>query len=135
MRIDRMDADVLQAIIETLPMEITVIDANDEVIGWNRHEKRLFHRPMSSMGLNFRQCHPAESLHMVERIVNEMKQGQRDVARFWIDMAVPTDTKKHKILIEFYALRNPTGQYLGCMECARDVQDIRDLEGQKRLLD
>lgn len=135
MRIDRMDADVLQAIIETLPMEITVIDANDEVIGWNKHEKRLFHRPMSSMGLNFRQCHPAESLHMVERIVNEMKQGQRDAARFWIDMSVPTDTKKHKILIEFYALRNPTGQYLGCMECARDVQYIRELEGQKRLLD
>jgi DUF438 domain-containing protein len=53
-----METAVLQAALEALPLEITVIDANDEVIGWNKHERRLFHRPLSSMGLNFRQCHP-----------------------------------------------------------------------------
>jgi DUF438 domain-containing protein len=129
-----MDSNVLLALIETLPMEITVIDANDEVIGWNRHENRLFRRPMTSMGLNFRQCHPEESLSKVEQIVDEMKAGRRDMARFWIDLAVPGDTKKHKILIEFYALRDASGKYLGCMECTQDVEHIRHLEGEKRLL-
>ena len=135
MLIDRMDQETLLALIETLPMEITVIDANDEVVGWNRHERRLFHRPMSSMGLNFRQCHPEQSLSMVEQIVAEMREGRRDMARFWIDMPVGSDEKPHKILIEFYALRNPAGAYLGCMECAQDVEHIRQLQGQKRLLD
>jgi uncharacterized protein len=135
MRIEQMNEEMVQALIETLPAEITVIDANDEVVGWNKHETRLFHRPMTAMGLNFRQCHPEASLPLVEKIVEEMRAGRRDLARFWIDLAVPNDTAKHKILIEFYALRNPAGQYLGCMECTQDVEHIRQLQGQKRLLD
>ncbi len=135
MKIDQMNEAMVQSLIETLPMELTVIDANDEVVGWNRHETRLFRRPMTSMGLNFRQCHPEKSLHMVEQIVSEMKSGQREMCRFWIDLPVPTDTKPHKILIEFYALRDPAGKYLGCLECTQDVQHIRDLQGQKRLMD
>jgi len=39
------------------------------------------------------------------------------------------------VLIEFFALRGEGGQYLGCMEVVQDVEDIRRLEGEKRLLD
>jgi DUF438 domain-containing protein len=133
--IDRLSEAMVRAMWEALPCEVTIIDANDEVAGWNQHETRLFHRPMSSMGLNFRECHPEESLHKVEQIVGEMRAGTRDRARFWIDMGVKGDAEKHKILIEFFALRDEKGTYLGCMECTQDVQEIRKLEGQKRLLD
>jgi DUF438 domain-containing protein len=133
--IDMMNETVVKAVIEHLPVEITVIDANDEVIGWNKNENRLFKRPHTSMGLNFRQCHPKESLDMVEKIVAEMKAGTRDKVRFWIDMGVKEAEKPHKILIEFFALRTPEGKYVGCMECVQDVHDIMHLEGQKRLLD
>jgi len=51
---DRMDEKLVRAVIETMPAEITVIDANDEVVAWNKSDRRLFHRPQSSMGLNFR---------------------------------------------------------------------------------
>jgi hypothetical protein len=133
--IDRMNEKILQAVIETLPIEITVIDDKDEVIGWNQHTTRLFRRPRSSMGLNFRQCHPEKSLSMVEKIIDEMKNNARDTARFWIDLPVGEDAKKHKILIEFFALRDDTGKYMGCMECTRDIEEIQQLQGQKRLLD
>ena len=135
MLVDQMNKEMLLALIETLPAEITIIDANDEVVGWNKHEDRIFRRPLTSMGLNFRQCHPEASLHIVERIVDYMKQGRRDMARFWIDLAIPGAAAKHKILIEFYALRDPSGTYLGCMEVSQDVEHIRHLEGEKRLLD
>lgn len=133
--IDRMSEETVRAMLEAMPIETTVIDAKDEVIGWNKHETRLFHRPMASMGLNFRDCHPQESLPMVEKIVAEMKSGARDKVRFWIDLPVPPEGAKHKILIEFYALRDSRGRYLGCMECTQDVQDIMELKGQKRLMD
>jgi DUF438 domain-containing protein len=133
---DRMDAKMVAAMIETLPVEITVIDANDEVVGWNQHDRRIFKRPMTSMGLNFRQCHPEASLPKVVRIVEEMRSGARHKARFWIDLPMAGDGgRPHKILIEFYALRDPAGKYLGCMECTQDVEEIRGLTGQKRLLD
>ena len=133
--IDRMSEEIVKAMLEALPVETTVIDAHDEVVGWNKHETRLFHRPMSSMGLNFRECHPAESLARVEQIVNEMREGKRDKARFWLNLAVEGADRKHRILIEFYALRDASGAYLGCMECTQDVQEIMELTGEKRLLD
>jgi hypothetical protein len=133
--IDRMSEDVVRAILETIPVETTVIDANDEVIGWNKHETRIFHRPMSAMGLNFRGCHPEESLPKVIRIVEELRSGARDKARFWVDIEVVPGQGKHKVLIEFFALRAPDGTYLGCLECSQDVQDIMGLTGQRRLLD
>ena len=134
MLFDRMDEKMVQAMIETVPIEITVIDANDEVVGWNQHESRLFKRPMGSLGMNFRQCHPGESLARVEQIVREMKAGTRNKATFWIDLRLGPDGKRHKMLIEFYALRDYDGTYLRCMECTQDVQEIRELEGEKRLL-
>ncbi|HVO38441.1 MAG TPA: PAS domain-containing protein [Spirochaetia bacterium] len=130
-----MSEAVVRAMFETVPMEITIIDAKDEVVGWNKHDTRIFRRPLGSMGLNFRDCHPEESLPRVVRIVEEMRNGTRDTARFWLDLALQPGTPKHKILIEFFALRDERGSYLGCMECTQDIEEIRGLEGQKRLLD
>ncbi|MCX6558129.1 MAG: PAS domain-containing protein [Candidatus Aminicenantes bacterium] len=130
---DRMDEKLVRAVIETIPAEITVIDANDEVVAWNRHENRLFHRPMTSMGLNFRKCHPEHSLAKVEQIVGEMKAGKRQEARFWIQAKVGDG--RHMVLLEYFALRGEDGQYLGCLEVTQDIEDHRRLEGEKRLLD
>ncbi|HSQ35140.1 MAG TPA: PAS domain-containing protein [Candidatus Binatia bacterium] len=130
---DRMDEKLVRAVIETIPAEITVIDADDEVVAWNRHENRLFHRPMTSMGLNFRKCHPAQSLAKVEQIVAEMKAGTRQNARFWIQAKVGAE--RHLVLIDFFALRDEGGSYLGCLEVTQDVEAHRSLEGEKRLLD
>lgn len=135
MLFDRMSADMVKAMIEAIPAEVTVIDANDEVVGWNKHETRLFHRPMTSIGMNFRECHPKKSLEMVEKLIAEMKDGKREKVTFWIDLPVGPEKKVHKILIEFFALRGEKGKYLGCLEFTQDVQAIRELQGQKRLMD
>jgi len=130
---DRMDEKLVKAVMETIPAEITVIDANDEVVAWNRHENRLFHRPMTSMGLNFRKCHPEHSLGKVEQIVAEMKAGTRKKARFWIRAKVGED--RHLALIEFFALHDEGGKYLGCLEVTQDIEEQLHLKGERRLLD
>jgi hypothetical protein len=134
MLFDKISDEMMKSIIERIPAEITVIDANDEVVGWNKHETRLFKRPMETMGMNFRECHPQKSLAMAEKIVAEMKAGAREKARFWIDLEVEKGGPRHKILIEFYALRDDNKKYIGCLEFTQDVEEIRRLEGQKRLL-
>ncbi|MCU0237512.1 MAG: PAS domain-containing protein [Acidobacteria bacterium] len=130
---DRMDEKMVKAALETIPAEITVIDANDEVVAWNKNDQRLFHRPQTSMGLNFRKCHPASSLGKVEQIVSEMKAGTRQSARFWIQAKV--NNERHLVVIEFFALRGEGGEYLGCMEVTQDIEELRHLEGERRLLD
>jgi hypothetical protein len=113
MLFDKMSADMVKAMIECIPAEVT----------------------MEAMGMNFRECHPEKSLAMVEKLIAEMKTGARDKVRFWIDLEVKKGEPKHKILIEFYALRDEKKKYIGCLEFTQDVQEIRRLEGQKRLMD
>jgi DUF438 domain-containing protein len=133
--IGKLSPNVLDAVLETLPIEFSVLDANDHVVGWNKHKTRIFKRPESAIGLNVRNCHPHHSLHKVETILSEMRQGTRDKAQFWIDLKMETMEAPQKILIEYYALRDAQGNYLGCLEASQNITDKQHLTGEKRLLD
>jgi len=126
---------LLESVLENLPIEFSVLGADDKVVAWNKHETRLFKRPPGALGRNVRDCHPKKSLDKVEQILAEMKAGKRDKARFWIDMALGADLRPQKVLIEYYALRDGQGRYLGCMEASQNITEHRELEGQKRLMD
>jgi len=125
---------ILDAMLETLPVEFSIVDTEDRVLAWNKHETRIFKRPEGVVGRSVRDCHPKKSLDKVEAILREMKAGTRDRARFWIDLPIGEGGREHKVLIEYYALRTPDGDYLGCMECSQDVTEIQGLSGEKRLL-
>ena len=64
-----------------------------------------------------------------------MKRGERDRARFWIDLPLEGYDEKQKILIEYYALRDAEGKYLGCLEASQNITELQQLAGQQRLLD
>jgi PAS domain S-box-containing protein len=133
--IGKTSEEEYDAILETIPIEFSVLDKNDEVLAWNKHETRIFKRPEAALGRNVRQCHPQKSLVKVEQILSEMKSGKRDVAEFWIDLPIGEGGAKRKILIRYFALRNKRGEYLGCLEASQDVTDIKKITGEKRLLD
>ena len=57
--------ELIEAIIETIPVEISALDINDEVLMWNKHETRIFKRPEVALGRNVRKCHPEKSLAKV----------------------------------------------------------------------
>jgi PAS domain S-box-containing protein len=124
---------VLEVLLETIPIEFSVIDENDKAQAWNKHETRIFKRPVSVIDRDVRDCHPRKSLHKVEQILQEMKEGTRDKARFWIDLTI--DGNPQKVLIEYYALRDTNGKYVGCLEATQNITDIQTLTGEKRLLD
>ncbi|OYT53420.1 MAG: diguanylate cyclase [Candidatus Altiarchaeales archaeon ex4484_2] len=133
--IGELPKDVLDALLETLPLEYSVLDENDKVLAWNKHKTRTFKRPEAALGLDVRKCHPRESLNKVEQILKEMKSGERDKARFWVNIPPREGIDKRRILIEYYALRDKEGKYLGCMEASQDITDLQELRGEKRLLD
>ena len=133
--IGKLSNDLIKALFETVPFEFSVIDAEDKVIGWNKHDSRVFKRPEKVLGRDVRLCHPKQSLDRVEELLDEMKAGTRDSARFWIDFPIGVDKKKEKILIEYYALRNDHGEYLGCIEVTQNIQSILSITGEKRLME
>jgi PAS domain S-box-containing protein len=133
--IGKLPEDILQAVLETIPLEFSVIDRNEKVLAWNKHSTRIFKRPEAVVGRDVRNCHPKKSLGKVEQILEEMKAGKRDMARFYIDLPLGPKQEKHKVLIEYYALRDNHGTYLGCLEASQNIAELQKLSGEKRLLD
>jgi PAS domain S-box-containing protein len=133
--IGELPEDFIDVVLETIPVEISIVDKDDNVVAWNKHATRIFKRPEAVVGRNVRNCHPKKSLGKVEQILEEMKAGKREKARFWIDLTFDENTPPHKVMIEYYALRDKNGGYLGCLEASQDITDLQKLTGQQRLLD
>jgi len=133
--IGKPNNEELEAILETMPIEFSVLDKNDKVLAWNKHETRIFKRPQGALGKNVRNCHPPKSLDKVEKIISEMKAGKREIAEFWIDLPIGKEGSKRKIYIRYFALRDKDGKYLGCLEASIDITDIQKIKGEKRLID
>lgn len=133
--IGKLPEDILEAVLETVPIEFSVVDRDDKVLGWNKHQTRVFKRPTAVIGKDVRNCHPQKSLDKVEKILQEMKEGKRDKARFWIDLPIGPDKEKQKVLIEYYALRGPERMYIGCLEVTQNIGELQSIVGEKRLLD
>jgi len=125
----------LEAILETIPIEFSVLDKDDNVLAWNKHETRIFKRPEGALGRNVKKCHPEKSLAKVEQILIEMKNGTRDKAQFWIDLPIGEKGTKNKVLIGYYALRDEKGNYIGCLEASQNIMPIQKIQGEKRLID
>ncbi len=125
-----LDRDVLAAILNTLPVELSFIDHEDRVRYFSHeHGEKIFPRSRGAIGMEVQNCHPPKSLHMVNQILADFKAGARDVAEFWIDMG------ERKVHIRYWPVRAPDGRYLGTLETVQDVTAIRSLTGERRLLD
>ncbi len=125
-----LDRDVLAAMLNTLPLEVSFVDADDRVQYFSHeHAAKIFPRTRGAIGRAVQQCHPPGSVHKVNAILASFKAGARSVAEFWIDMG------PRKVHIRYFAVRSPEGQYLGCMETVQDVTAIQALQGERRLVD
>jgi PAS domain S-box-containing protein len=124
-----LSREELDAIFNTLPLDLTYVDKDDTVRYFNQPKERIFVRTKAVIGRKVEHCHPQKSLHIVKQILKNFKNGSRDEANFWINL------KGKLVLIRFYPIRNINGDYLGCLEIMQDVTDIKMLQGEKRLLD
>jgi PAS domain S-box-containing protein len=126
--IENLSKNALEAVMNTLPVEVSFVDENDTVQYFNKNGNRIFPRPRTIIGRKVQNCHPQQSVHIVNQLLDEMKQGKRDVAEFWIDV------KGRKIYIRYFAVRDENKKYLGCLEVSQDITDVKKIEGEKRLL-
>jgi PAS domain S-box-containing protein len=127
--LETLSTEVLEAIFDTLPVDITFVDETDTVRYYSRGEKRIFKRSPAVIGKKVQQCHPQQSIHKVNQVVSDLKSGKRDVAEFWIEL------KGRRIYIRYFPVRDKAGKYLGVLEVSQDITDLQKITGEKRLLD
>mgnify|MGYP000931498358 CR=1 FL=1 len=119
----------INLMLTNLPVDITFVDENDKVCFFSQTSERIFVRTAAIIGRSVQNCHPPQSVHVVQGIVDDFRAGKRDVAEFWIQMGGKF------VHIRYFALRDAQGAYKGVIEVTQDVSAIRALEGERRLLD
>lgn len=118
----------LTALFNLLPLDITFVDKDDKVKFFSLGPHRIFDRNRAIIGRSVQLCHPPGSVHIVEQILSDFKSGKESKAAFWLNF------KDMFVYIEYVALRNENGEYLGVIECTQDLTHYRQLEGEQRLL-
>jgi DUF438 domain-containing protein len=118
----------LEAVLNGLTVDITFVGADDRVRYFNQAADRVFTRTRAIIGRKVQQCHPPDSVHIVERILRDFKSGAQSSAAFWVQMGGKF------VHIEYVALRDKEGRYLGTLEISQDLAAKRALRGERRLL-
>ena len=118
-----------ELIFNHLPVDITFVDENDTVKFFSTPKHRIFPRTTSIIGRAVQNCHPHESVEIVNKIVASFKNGEKDVASFWLHMGPKF------VLIQYFAVRDENKAYRGVLEVSQEISEIQKLEGERKLLD
>lgn len=125
----QLTVEQIKLLFNHLPVDITFVDENNKVKYFSTPKKRIFPRTKSVIGRDVHNCHPPESVHVVEQIVESFRKGEKEVASFWINM------KGERLLIQYFAIRDEDRNYKGLVEVSQEITEIQSLQGENRLLD
>ena len=114
--------------LDSMPIDITFVDKDDTVKYFSQSAERIFPRTKSVIGRKVVNCHPPASAHIVEKIVDDLRNGRKDHEDFWIRMG------EKFIYIRYFAVRNEAGEFLGVVEVTQDIKPIQEITGEKRLV-
>lgn len=117
----------ISLIFNHLPVDITFVDEKDIVRYFSFGKERIFQRSKAIIGRNVQNCHPPDSVHIVNKIISDFKSGRRDSAEFWLHM------NGMFVYIQYFAIRDENGIYRGTIEVTQDIRQIQALQGDKRI--
>jgi len=118
----------LEHIFSKLPFEISFVSADNTVRFFSDKpaEEKLFQRSKPSIGKDLHVCHPKKYVPLMEQVIEDFKSGAQSHARFWRQ-----DQQGKFISINYYAMRNADGEFIGSLEVVQDITDLRKLEGDR----
>ncbi len=125
----KLTVDQISRIFMNIPVDVSFVNSEDEVMFYNDVSHRLFPRSPGVIGRKVQNCHPAKSHHIVNRILDAFKAGEKDVADFVINL------KGTWVQIRYFAIRDENGKYMGCLEVSQDITKIKTITEERRLLD
>lgn len=124
-----LKAKEIGAIFDHMPVDITFVDKDGIVKYFSNSKERIFPRTRAVIGRDVSNCHPPASVHVVEKLLDDLKNGSKDHEDFWIKMG------PMYVYIRYFAVRDENGEFLGTLEVSQDIKPIQEINGEKRLMD
>lgn len=114
-----MTIEQLTALLNTIPMEITFVDAENINRFFNEGAK-VFKRPGMAIDREVFSCHPPKIEPMVRQIIDDFRNNRRDEVPVWMEKGGRT------MLVKYMAVRDKTGKYLGTVELVQDMEFAKE---------
>ena len=121
-----LNLEQLSAILDLLPFALTFIDENDKVAYFGGGAN-IFPHSKNALGNSVYSCHLPESVPRVKKIFDDFHQGKKDKYEFWFK---PRHMGRY-LYLQYFAVRKDN-KYLGCLEVAQDVTDIRNWKTENK---
>ena len=115
----RLTIDQLTALLNTIPMEITFVDA-DNINRFFDEGPKVFKRPLMALNREVFSCHPPKIEPMVRHIIDDFRHGRRDFVEVWMEKSGRT------MLVKYMAVRDRAGKYLGTLELVQDMEFAKE---------
>lgn len=117
----KLRIDQLEAMLDTMEIEITFVDDKDINSYYNDHEgRKVFKRPISSLGREVYTCHPPQVEPLVRGLIKDFKDKKKDSFKL-IKKIGDKD-----FAISYYAVRDKEGTYKGVLETVQDLSFYKD---------
>lgn len=114
-----MTVEQLTALFNTIPLEITFVDA-DNINRFFNEGPKDFKRPQMAIDREVFSCHPPKVEAKVRRIIDEFRAGTLDELPIWME-------KNGKcMLIKYMAVRDKNNKYLGTLELVQNMDFAKD---------
>lgn len=120
----QLSLDQLNAIFETIPQEMDVLDENDRVVWSSMNKNRLFKRTEADVGKSVFEVHPGRSQDRVKAVLKQMHDNKRE------NLSLMITKNDQPVNISFYSLHDDNGKYIGCIEVTQPVKDYQ-VKGSK----
>lgn len=65
----------LNAILNSIPFDLTFVDKDDTVRYFTQGRERIFDRNRAILGRKVQLCHPPHSVHIVQQILEDFRAG------------------------------------------------------------
>ena len=114
-----LTVDQLNAMLNTMPMEVTFVDHEDINRYFNDGEK-VFKRPTTAIGRDVYSCHPPKIEPIVRGIIDSFRKGERDNVAVWLEKI------GRPFYVNYMAVRDQNNNYLGTLELVQDMQFAKD---------
>ena len=114
-----MTVEQITALLNTIPMEITFIDENNINRFFNEGSK-VFKRPEMAIDREVFSCHPPKIEPMVRQIIDDFRNGRRDLVPVWMEKNGRT------MLVKYMAVRDRDGKYVGTVELVQDMEFAKE---------
>ena len=114
-----MTVEQLTALLNTIPAELTFVDA-DNINRYFNEGHKVFKRPGMAIDREVFSCHPPKIEPMVRAILDDFRNGRRDRVPVWMEKNGRT------VLVTYMAVRDRDRKYLGTLEVVQDMEFAKE---------